>query len=140
VGSVIGWQMTVPSEPFWVLTGATILTAQGLAFRPAGFWAIVAVTLVACAGDSLWLIGTLGTRQRRTADHLRSWVPAASDGIIHLAFMPSFALAGAATASIGPRGSYFVYGIAAGAASIELIPVWRWARRRRLESSLADVS
>jgi MFS family permease len=132
-GSFLGRRMTARTEPFWVLAGAMILAVQGVSVAVTPwFWVIVAITAVAGAGDSLWLISTLGTRQRRTPDAVRSRVLAASDGVIYLAFVPSFVFAGSVTAAIGPRGSYLVYGIAAATAAVALIPVWRWARVPRV--------
>jgi MFS family permease len=130
IGSFAGRWMTERTEPFWLLAGAVVLAAEGYAVAVVPwFWAIVALILVAGVGDALWLIATLGTRQRRTPDAMRSRVLAVSDGIIYLAFVPGFLLASPVLGAIGPRGAYAAFAVIATAAALALVPVWRWARQ-----------
>jgi MFS family permease len=130
VGSAFGRRMSDETEPFWVLAGAVILTIEGIAVALSPWFALViGLIFVGGVGDAMWLVASLGIRQRRTPDELRSRVIAASDAMTWLAYLPGLAVAGWLTTAVGPRWVYAIFAVTALGATLILIPARRWAAR-----------
>jgi MFS family permease len=125
-GAYLGRFLNARTERYALVfgTAAIALTSLGAGLSPI-FWPILAFVLGQGVGDSFSLVGEQGIRQRRTPDSVRSRVMAASEAAWQLAMAVSFVLAGFVLEAVGPQGVYVVAGVAAGLATIVLLPVLR---------------
>jgi MFS family permease len=129
IGSFGGRWLNDRTEPWALVLGtATIAVCSGLIGLSPWFPPIIALVLIFGIGDAFSLVAEQGIRQRRTPDHLRSRVMAASESTWQFVLPLSYLMAGFVLNAVGPQGVYAIGGAAAFGAVLVLLPVLRHAR------------
>jgi MFS family permease len=124
LGAILGRRLTAATEVRTVAGGLLITCVTGLAIGITPWFAMFLVlTFLMGIGDSLAEVATRGLQQRRTPDHLRSRVSAASDGMVNAALAISFVLGGFAVSAVGPKAVYAIGGATAGLGTLVLVRV-----------------
>lgn len=126
LGSLAGRFLHAGNEGRALILGAGLagLSTTSVGLTP-WFAPVVPAILVAGFGDAMMVVAYQGIMQRRTPDAVRSRVDGAMDAAIRISLALSFAVAGVAVASFGPKTAYIVAGGSAAAAAGLLLPLRR---------------
>ena len=126
LGSLLGRKLTRRTEPIWLVLGAGGIALGHLGVGLAPVFSLVLIFgLFMGTSDGLEIVAETGIMQRRTPDAVRSRVMAAFDAALSLGLALAYIFAGPALNLLGPRRVYLVWGIAAVAATVMLLPLWR---------------
>jgi MFS family permease len=126
LGSLLGSRLTVRTEPMWLVLGAAGIALGHLGVGLAPVFALVLASgLLMGTSDGLTMVAETGIMQRLTPDAVRSRVMAAFDAVLSLGLAIAYIFAGPVLAAIGPQRVYLVGGVAATAATLVLLPLWR---------------
>jgi MFS family permease len=129
VGSLLGRNLKVRTEPLALVAGTAVVSAMSIATGVSPWWVLVLVAIFAMGvGDGVTLVAEQGIMQRRTPDAVRSRVTGAFDSVVHVGMALSYVMAGPAVAWLGARGVYIVGGIAAFVGVAISLPILRGAQ------------
>jgi MFS family permease len=129
VGSLLGRNLKVRTEPIALVAGTAMVSAMSIATGVSPWWVLVLVAIFTMGvGDGVTLVAEQGIMQRRTPDAVRSRVTGAFDSVVHVGMALSYVMAGPAVAWLGARGVYIVGGIAAFVGVAISLPILRSAR------------
>jgi MFS family permease len=126
LGSLLGRKLTTRTEPIWLVLGAAgiALGHLGVGFAPL-FSMVLIFGLFMGTADGLTIVAETGIMQRRTPDAVRSRVMAGFDAALSLGLAIAYIFAAPALRLFRPQHVYLLGGIAAIAATVMLVPLWR---------------